>query len=94
MTLLDFRNHNQRNANDTPLQIKTKCPTRQYLLDDILKEEVRADIPHAGTIVTITETGNRDEFVIRYLSQFGYTNIHALKFGMRGWLKQKYSTSQ
>lgn len=62
------------------------------LLDDLLSEEVRKMIPKVGEVITITETGNRDEYAIRYLSQFGYTNIKGLKFGMRGWLKQRYPT--
>lgn len=93
LTLLDFRNSNLLKNTQLPPQIATKCPIQQYLLDDILKEQVRAKIPHTGMVVTITETGNRDEFVTRYLSKYGYTNIKALQFGMRGWLKKRYPTA-
>ncbi|MGB3211182.1 MAG: hypothetical protein WBB19_10795 [Desulforhopalus sp.] len=94
MTLLDFRISNHLVVDDSSLQIATKCPARKYLLDDILTEEVRAEIPKTGSVITITETGNRDEFIIRYLSQYGFTNIRALRFGVHGLLKQKYSTSK
>lgn len=92
MTILDFRNGNHLSDGEVPPQIETRCPVQMYLLDDILQEETRSKIPHDGLVVTITETGNRDEFVIRYLSQYGFDSLKALKFGMRGWLKQRYPT--
>lgn len=61
-------------------------------LDDLLDESTRKTIPRTGLVVIVTETGNRDEFAIRYLSQFGYDNIVGLKFGMRDWIKQRYPT--
>jgi len=47
-------------------------------------------VPRAGLVVTITETGNRDSFLIRYLYKFGNVNTKGLQFGMRGWLKADY----
>ena len=38
----------------------------------------------------MTETGNRDMFVMKYLYRYGYTNIKGLEFGMRGWIKSNY----
>jgi len=40
-------------------------------------------------VVTLTETGNRDDIAIRYLSRFGYDNVKLVEFGMRGWIKNK-----
>ncbi len=90
LTLLDFRNGNHIQSEKKPPQIPTSCPTQQLLLDDLLDEQNRMSIPDTHMVITITETGNRDEFAIRFLTQFGYTNIKGLRFGMRGWLKQRY----
>ena len=92
LVILDFRNE-VTDSSEEPLQdIATKCPILHFQLDDILNPEVRAAIPKNGRVITITETGNRDEFIIRYLSQHGYTNIEGLRFGMRGWRKARHPT--
>lgn len=70
--------------------IKTPCPTVFCLLDELQNARVRRQIPKQGLVVTITETGNRDSFAIQYLSKFGYANLKALMFGMRGWIKKDY----
>lgn len=93
LTLLDFRNVNldtSRNAQ----KIATVCPTRSYRMDDILKPEVREALPKHGKVVLLTETGNRDEFVVRYLSQHGVAPYTSLQHGMRGWLKKRYPTTK
>lgn len=90
LTILDFRNANHISSEKTPPQIITSCPVQKLLLDDLLKDDIRMNIPRSHDIITITETGNRDEFAIRYLAKFGFPNLKALKFGMRGWLKQRY----
>lgn len=92
LTILDFRTANHLNPAAFPLQIKTTCPSEKFMLDDILLAETRDSIPRLHQTITITETGNRDEFIIRYLSKYGFTNITSLKYGMRGWLKQRYPT--
>lgn len=89
LMLLDLRDGNHVPGMKIPPAIHTGCRIQKVLLDDLLSEEVRAAIPHEGEVITITETGNRDEFAIRYLSQFGYHNIKGLKFGMRDWLKHR-----
>ena len=90
LTILDLRNANHITSEKTPPQIITSCPIQKLLLDDLLKDDLRINIPKSHDIITISETGNRDEFAIRYLAKFGFTNLKALKFGMRGWLKQRY----
>ncbi len=90
LTILDFRDANHIPSEKTPPQIITSCPIQKLLLDDLLKDDIRTNIPRSNNIITITETGNRDEFAIRYLTKFGFPNLKALKFGMRGWLKQRY----
>jgi rhodanese-related sulfurtransferase len=69
---------------------KGRLPGANYqilALDDLLSEEVRDRLPRTGTIVTVTETGNRDKIVQRFLSQYGFTNVVGLKNGFRGWVK-------
>ena len=92
MTLLDFRNGMFLQPEKPFTKISTACRTIRFQLDDLLKPDVRARIPKEGLLVTITETGNRDIFVKRYLSQYGYGNICGLRFGMRGWIKKGYPT--
>ncbi len=92
LTLLDFRN-SSLSKNSSFKKIATSCPTRSYLLDDILLPEVRAELPESGQVIIMTETGNRDEFVIRYLSQYDFKPFISLKYGMRGWLKMRYPTT-
>jgi rhodanese-related sulfurtransferase len=94
LTILDFRNGNFLKPDNPPPRVKSNCLTQTILLDDLQDPEIRASIPRKGQIITITETGNRDTFVIRYLSQFGFSNIYGLEFGMRGWIKLGYPTEQ
>lgn len=90
LTLLDFRNENFLNKGTPPPKIETGCKTISLLMDDIRLEDMRARIPKDGLVVTVSETGNRDAYLIRYLSQFGFTNVKGLHFGMRGWIKLGY----
>lgn len=92
LTILDFRVDNYLEPASPPPAIVTVCPVVILQLDDLLRQQVRASIPRDHPVVTLTETGNRDEFAIRYLSQFGFDNLHGLEFGMRGWLKHRYPT--
>lgn len=94
MLILDLRNDNHLNTTSAPPVIDTTCPSKIFLLDDLLLPEVRKEIPKDVPVITLTETGNRDEFIIRYLSQYGYTNLKGLKSGMRGWIKQRYPTKE
>ena len=94
LTLLDFRNENFLSKDDPPPRIPSQCQTIFLQMDDIRDPSIRRQIPKQGQIVTITETGNRDSFAIRYLSTFGFNNIRVLKFGMRGWLKLRYPISE
>lgn len=91
-TILDLRTENALGESAEELQrIQTACPVITLLLDDLRSEAAHARVPKNGLVVTVSETGNRDEFVARYLSQFGYTNLKGLEFGMRGWLKNKFA---
>lgn len=94
VTLLDLRTEHHLEAGNvtgsTVVDIKTACPTVFCLLDELQDPRVRGQIPKPGLVVTITETGNRDTFAIRFLSKFGYTNLKGLMFGMRGWIKKDY----
>jgi rhodanese-related sulfurtransferase len=94
VTLLDLRTEHllgdDAAARSTFTEIKTPCPTVFCLLDALQNPRIRRQIPKSGLVVVITETGNRDAFAIQYLSKFGYANIKALRFGMRGWIKKDY----
>lgn len=92
ITILDFRNEFFLNPDNPPPAIDTVCKTQRLQLDDLLKPEVRAALPRHGKLVTITETGNRDAFAMRYLHGFGFDDISGLQFGMRGWIKLGYPT--
>ena len=94
ITILDFRNGNFLKPDNHRPRIRSNCKTQTLQLDDLQDPDIRASIPRKGQIVTITETGNRDAFVIRYLSRYGFSSIYALKFGMRGWIKLAYPTEQ
>ena len=94
VTLVDLRTEHHLEAVERPLIIKTRYPTIYCLLDDLQKDEIRRKIPREGLVVTITETGNRDQFVIQYLSGHGYKNIRGLLYGMRGWIKAGYETAR
>jgi rhodanese-related sulfurtransferase len=94
VTLLDLRtelhltdDYTQHNL--IPI-IKYSGKTVFCLLDQLQRQDIRSQIPKQGLVVTITETGNRDQFAIQYLSKFGFTNIKSLMFGMRAWIKEGY----
>jgi rhodanese-related sulfurtransferase len=94
VTLLDMRTENHLPPESgTPeyiTHIKTACPRIFSLLDQLQQPEIRDKIPKTGLVVTVTETGNRDQFAIRYLSKHGYDNLKGLMFGMRGWIKEDF----
>ncbi len=91
LTILDLRTLSSLRKKDSQVpDIKTTCPVHRMLFDTLRDQDVRDQIPHRGLVVMVCETGNRGNLVMRYLSQFGFTNIVVLKFGMRGWLKAGY----
>lgn len=90
LTIVDYRTENFIDSDKPILSISTGCKIIKCLLDDLRKPTIRDQIPREGLVVLLCETGNRDAFTMRYLSQFGYTNIRGLRFGMRGWLKAGY----
>ena len=93
LTLIDFRISRTLSAKKgaDKYQIKTKCLTVTAVLDNFIdNNNLIRSIPEKGLTVSISETGNRDIFLIRYLSKFGKTNVLALKYGMRSWLKADY----
>ncbi len=90
VTIVDFRTQSTLNPAQKIPAVKTSCPTIRIFLDELQDSATRVRIPKQGLVVTITETGNRDEIAMRYLSAFGFTNIKGLKFGMRGWLKAQH----
>jgi rhodanese-related sulfurtransferase len=92
ITIIDLRTEHHLEDAKRPLIIKTDCPIIYCLLDDLQHDEIRNQIPTNGLVVTVTETGNRDKFAMRYLYKLGYKNIYGLLFGMRGWLKAGYET--
>lgn len=75
-------------------RIKTECQTISALLDDFYDKKVLDSVPERGLVVVVCETGNRDLFLVRYLSKFGHENLVCLQFGMRGWLKAGYPVIQ
>jgi len=97
LTLIDFRtppNDSHKKGADK-YQIKTKCKTIKAALDDFIDNKALIEsIPDHGLTITVCETGNRDEFLIRYLSQFGKTKIMRLKYGLRNWLKANYPVEE
>jgi rhodanese-related sulfurtransferase len=90
LSLLDLRNENLLSPETPPVRLVTACPVLTLELDDLLTAEARARVPREIPVVTITETGNRDVFVLRYLSQFGFDNLEGLEYGMRSWIKAGY----
>ena len=83
VTIVDFRVTEVEQA-------KGRIPGARYLniaLDDLRDETIRAELPKDELIVSVTETGNRDKIVQRYLSQYGHGNVVGLKEGFRGWVK-------
>jgi rhodanese-related sulfurtransferase len=90
LTILDLKTDNFLQEGTPSPGIRTECPTIRAWFDDLSDEAVRNRIPRDGMVVTVTETGNRDQCVMRYLSKFGYTNIAGLQFGMRKWIKNDF----
>ena len=92
LTLVDLRTSQNPSAKGGDrYKIKTKCQTITALLDDFVdNDRLIQSLPKKGVVVSVTETGNRDAFLIRYLSKFDRTNILGLKYGMRSWLKADY----
>lgn len=85
ITILDFRVAEVEKAKG---QIPCKgLKYRSLPLDALRDEALRKQLPRDSLIVTVTETGNRDKIVQRYLSQFGFSNVVGLKEGFRGWVK-------
>lgn len=93
LTLIDFRasrSHSVQKGADR-YQIATQCRTISALLDDfIVNSSLIESIPEAGITISISETGNRDTFLIRYLAKYGRLDVQGLKYGMRGWMKADY----
>ncbi len=93
VTLLDFRNlgASKLKTGSDRFRIKTPCPILTFHVDDLLDNKaLRSTIPKDKLVVSVSETGNRDVFLQRYLSGFGFTNIYSLQYGMRAWLKGAY----
>lgn len=93
VTIIDFRSSTQmkRRKGADLYQILTNCQTKTVLLDDFINNmELVNSIPKQGLVVTVSETGNRDIYLMRYLNKYGYTNIVGLQFGMRVWMKKNY----
>jgi len=97
LTILDFRMSwvLQQKMSADKLQIQSKCQTINAQLDEFIdNEKLINSLPNTGQIISVSETGNRDRFLIRFLSQFNKTNIRALKYGMRNWLKSGYPSEK
>jgi rhodanese-related sulfurtransferase len=93
VTILDFRMSRalQVKMSADKYQIQTKCRTITAQLDDFIDNQDLIDsLPENGQIIAVSETGNRDRFLIRFLSLYNKTNIQGLKYGMRNWLKAGY----
>lgn len=89
LTLLDYRVERIERAQTTK-SILTNCETIVVHLDDLLDAKIRQKIPEEGLVVLVCETGNRDKYAIRFLRKYGFSNIAALEFGMRGWIKKGF----
>ncbi len=95
LTLIDFRvtSITSPKLGADFYRIKSSCRTITSVLDDFIDNKLLiGSIPAKGLVVSISETGNRDVFLIRYLSKFGLSNLKGLKYGMRNWLKADYPT--
>jgi rhodanese-related sulfurtransferase len=97
LTLLDFRviyAQYVKTGGDL-FRIRTSCRTITAQLDDFIDNQQLIDsIPLNGKVVTISETGNRDDYLIRFMHAHGHDNLMGLRFGMRDWLKAAYPTIQ
>jgi len=93
LTLIDFRaakSHSVKKGADK-YRIATKCLTLSALLDEFIdNSSLIESIPVEGLTISISETGNRDTFLIRYLSKYCRPDVRGLKYGMRGWIKADY----
>ncbi len=97
LTILDFRMSRalQKKMSADKYQIQTRCSTINAQLDDFINNEALINsLPDSGQIIAVSETGNRDRFLIQFLSQYNTTNIRGLKYGMRNWLKAGYSVEE
>jgi rhodanese-related sulfurtransferase len=93
LTLLDFRSslNNPVKIGNDHYSIKSTCRTIQVELDDFIDNQKLIDsIPQAGSVVTISETGNRDDYLIRFLNVHKHDNVVGLRFGIRGWMQKRY----
>lgn len=93
LTLIDFRSSLQLSTKKgaDKYRIKSNCRTITAVLDDFIdNDRLINSIPEKGLSISISETGNRDVFLIKYLSKFGRTNVKGLKYGMRSWMKANY----
>jgi rhodanese-related sulfurtransferase len=90
LTILDLRTERHLEPGQEFPSIKTSCRTLELLLDELQRPEIRDKVPKDGLVVTVTETGNRDIFAMKFMYKYGYTNIVGLNFGMRGWIKPGY----
>lgn len=93
LTLIDFRiSHTlQEKMGADKYQIQSRCRIIKAQLDDFIDNQQLIDtIPDTGQVISISETGNRDRFLIQFLSQYGKSNIRGLKYGMRNWVKSNY----
>jgi rhodanese-related sulfurtransferase len=95
VTLIDIRSSFalKKKIGADHTRIQSNCPTIVALLDDFIdNKQLLKKIPRKGLVVIISETGNRDEYLIHYLKKYNYNNIVGLEFGMRGWLISRYPT--
>jgi len=93
LTLIDFRSSNSDSIKKgaDKYRIATKCHTISALLDEFIdNNSLIESIPLEGLAISISETGNRDTFLIRYLSKCCRPDIRGLKYGMRSWIKAGY----
>ena len=90
LTLIDYRTENFLKTDRPIPSIRTKCKLIRCLFDDLIDPTIRDKIPKEGLVIAISETGNRDWAVMRYLYRWGYTNVAGIEFGMRGWIMSGY----
>ncbi len=93
LTLIDIRTSEGLSTatGGDKYRIKTQCQTITAFLDDFIdNQQLIQSIPRKGFVVSVSETGNRDAFLIRYLSKFNRSNVQGLQYGMRNWLKADY----
>ena len=78
LTLIDYRASillRTRIGGDR-YRIKTTCPTIIGQLYEFMENKsLISKIPRKGLVVCLSETGNRDRYLKRYLYKLGFTNI-------------------